>query len=96
LYLWQWSADRENQRIRLFTDEEAARISASVGSRLQGQIDDSERTGRRWLMRQPGNQAEWDYDFFARRWLNPELLTMELIGPGESTDRDDGREHRAG
>jgi signal transduction histidine kinase len=84
LTLWQWSTERETARIRLFTDEEASRISAAIGRRLQGQVDDSERTGRRWLMREPGDPAEWDYDLFARRWLDPELVTMELIGPGNA------------
>jgi signal transduction histidine kinase len=84
LTLWQWSTERETERIRLFTNEEASRISAAIGRRIQGQVDDSERTGRRWLMRGPGEAAEWDYDLFARRWLNPEIVTMELIGPGSA------------
>jgi len=88
LTLWQWTAERERERIRLFTDEEASRISATIARRLQSHVDDSERTGRRWLMRDPGDPAEWDYDLFARRWLNPELATMELVGMEGSDDPD--------
>jgi len=81
LLAWNWSADQEGERIRLLTDEEASRASTVILDRLQGHADVSARAGNRWLLRDPRDQPEWDYDLFSRRWLHPELETVEWLGP---------------
>ncbi|MGD8331500.1 MAG: HAMP domain-containing sensor histidine kinase [Acidobacteriota bacterium] len=80
LFLWQWSMEQEGERIRLLTDEEASRAVNVILDRLQGHADMSARSGNRWLLRDPRDQPEWDYDLFSRRWLHPELETVEWIG----------------
>lgn len=76
---WRWSADEETQRIRVLTSEEISRVAGAVADRLQGHADVSVRSGNRWLLSAPRDQAEWDYDVFSRRWLNPELESVELV-----------------
>jgi signal transduction histidine kinase len=77
--LWQWTLDNERERIRLLTSEEASRVASALADRLQGHADTSARAGNRWLLREPYDQDEWDEDLYSRRWLNPELETVEWL-----------------
>jgi signal transduction histidine kinase len=76
---WQWSVESERERIRVLTTAETARIGAAIVDRLESHAEASARAAEPWLLRDPRDQTEWDYDLFGRRWMTTELETMEWI-----------------
>lgn len=79
LALWQWSSRNERERILSLTAGEASRVATAVSERLQDHANQALALGNQWLMRASNDQEEWDSDLFRRRWLHPELETVEWI-----------------
>ncbi len=81
LWFRGWPLEAEGEQIGRLTDSETAHISAEITRKLQYHAETSRRAAERWLLRNPRDQADWDYEMFIRRWLDAELEAVEWVGP---------------
>lgn len=81
LLFWQAAITFENDQIHRLVSVETARIVSEAGRRLQERAETSLRAADRWLLDDPADQAEWNYDAYSRKWVAPEFLTVEWVGP---------------
>ena len=81
LLFWQAATTFEREQIQRLTSSETARVVSDAGQRLQERAEGSLRAADRWLLDDPTDQADWNYDAYSRRWVVPEFLTVEWVGP---------------
>ncbi len=81
LLFWQAATTFERDQVHRLTSAETSRVVSEAGRRLQERAESSLRAADRWLLRDPEDQAEWNYDAYSRRWVVPEFLTVEWVGP---------------
>jgi signal transduction histidine kinase len=81
LLFWQAATTFERDQVHRLTSAETSRVVSQAGLRLQDQAEGSLRAADRWLLDDPEDQAEWNYDAYSRRWVVSEFLTVEWVGP---------------
>jgi signal transduction histidine kinase len=81
LLFWQAATTFERDQVHRLTSAETSRVVSEAGRLLRERAEGSLRAAERWLLGDPADQAEWNYDAYSLRWVVPELLTIEWVGP---------------
>ncbi len=81
LLFWQAATTFERDQVHRLTSAETSRVVSESGRRLRDLAEGSLRAAERWLLGDPEDQADWNYDAYLRRTVLSEFLTVEWVGP---------------
>jgi len=81
LLFWRAAVSLEQEQIHRFTNAETSRVVSWARDFLRQRAENSLRSAGRWLLDDPEDRGEWNYDVFSRRLAVPEVVTVEWVGP---------------